>query len=279
MTIDLDLLVVGAMKGGTTSLDAWLRERGDVRLPAVKETYFFEDGDRRPMSWYAAQFAPPDGRPAAEVAPSLLVEEGAPARVAGTAPAALIVMCVRDPVDRALSHRRHLVSKGDLSPDRSLSEAIAAHPAIVEHSRYGAHAGRWIDAVGNERFSVIRTEQLSAEPSEVAAQLGLPPTDHQVGRTYAATEPRWTGAVRVGTAALRRVRRSRFSNAVPPQASAAVKRLLTRHTTQGDTGGLMERAHLRALLREDTAGFGELVGAHVVAGWRDGDGLARDGDR
>lgn len=179
------LLVVGPQKAGTTWLHELLAHRGDVVLPhQVKETFFFDVHYTRGAEWYARQFPiqgrlagdanagdrvargtnansdnASDGtaRPIVEVAPSYFHDPAVPARVVETCGRIPVVVTLRAPVKRTWSLYVHYLRYG--MTDLPFEQAIAAHPEIVDSSRYATHLRRWQDAVGPENVHVFHLEQ------------------------------------------------------------------------------------------------------------------------
>ena len=108
------LLFVGPAKTGTSWVDRVLRTVDGVCLPhKVKETFFFDKHFDKGMQWYLEQF-PQDrsGDLMVEVAPTYFFSDAAPERIAETIPDAQIVVTLRDPVRRAVSHYLNLRKYG-----------------------------------------------------------------------------------------------------------------------------------------------------------------------
>src|SRR3954451_2019382 len=93
------LVVIGAMKGGTTSLYHYLRAHPDVFMSNEKELNFFSDDDMydRGREWYEAQFTGDKARRArvrGEASPRYTMASAAPdtaARMAALLPDARLV--------------------------------------------------------------------------------------------------------------------------------------------------------------------------------------------
>jgi hypothetical protein len=195
-----DFLVIGAMRGGTTTLYHAL-----VRHPQVagavldKEVHYFDLNATRGEDWYRARFptrasierrARAAGGPVrvGEATPYYLFHPAVPARVAATLPDAVAIAILRDPVERAWSHYRHEVDLGYESlpfaealdaEDRRLAgeeerlfedptyvSAAHQHHSYVARGRYARQLQRWFDELGRDRVLVILAEQLYASPEE-----------------------------------------------------------------------------------------------------------------
>jgi hypothetical protein len=118
-------LVIGAQKCGTTTLFSCLAAHPDIVPPLTKEIHYF-DGGKEPgedvyeaqgEKWYLAHFPRvtklmPRGCQTFEASPSYLYVHEAAERIARDLPDARLLVLLRNPVDRAISHYRHNVSKG-----------------------------------------------------------------------------------------------------------------------------------------------------------------------
>ena len=117
--IDPDFLLIGAKRGGTTSLSRYLAEHPDVldlfpRAEKIKGLYYFDEQYPRGDRWYRSHFPTRAqralrsraGAPArvGEASPYYLYHPLAPTRAAAAVPDARILVVLRDPVERAYSH-------------------------------------------------------------------------------------------------------------------------------------------------------------------------------
>jgi glycosyltransferase involved in cell wall biosynthesis len=192
------LLVVGAMRSGTTSLYTDLVRHPQVRPPLAKELHYFSLHHDRGTDWYRRCFPVlGDGELTLEATPYYLFDPLVPARVAATLPDARFVVVLRDPVERAVSHYLHTRRTGD--EPLELAEALAAEPerlasvadatagrrhevsrqySYLARSRYGEQLERWFAHVDRDRVLVLRTEELADRPQDqldrVHAHVGLP---------------------------------------------------------------------------------------------------------
>ena len=199
-------LIIGAMKAGTTSLFRYLCEHPSIFSPVVKEIHYFNFNWSRSAGWYAAHFPVARGKPeyalTGEASPGYLVHPLAPWRARERIPDARIIVLLRDPVQRALSHYFHerrigresrpahealfapeSFTKFTLTPDqegewyaalnggrRRQAKAAALiaqcpmHKAYITHSRYVDHLPAWFEAFGQERILTLRAEDLFADP-------------------------------------------------------------------------------------------------------------------
>ena len=110
-----NFLIIGAMKAGTTSLAAWLREHPEVFIPSEKELHFFDNPHRYEAgeAWYRAQFAPGAGMTAiGEATPGYMAHPDVPDRMAKLLPDVRMIAILRHPAERIYSQFLHLRAIG-----------------------------------------------------------------------------------------------------------------------------------------------------------------------
>ena len=123
----INFLVIGAQKCASTWIYDILRDHRQVLLSERKELDFFSYHYERGFQWYERQFGPPNGWLAVgEISPSYFHEPAVPARLGEYLPEAKIIVSLRDPVERALSHHRHAVRVGDVVGDDLSFEATVS---------------------------------------------------------------------------------------------------------------------------------------------------------
>lgn len=165
-----DLVVIGAMRAGTTSLHNWLVRCSGVSLPKMKETDFFIEGKNwsRGFNWYQSLFSQ-YGEVTAEVSPNYSkrdVFKGVPERLAAANPNTRIVYLVRDPVARAISHYRHSWLASRLSSPEDLpGSRDEAH--ILASSRYAYQIEPWLKHFPASAVLVVEFDELVKSPLRV----------------------------------------------------------------------------------------------------------------
>lgn len=193
-------LIIGAQKGGTTSLHAYLEEHPDVGSPFIKEVHYFTLHADEPLDYYRAHF-PRAGQFAhvLESTPYYLFHPAVPERVQRALPESRLVVLLRDPVDRAYSHYNHERQLGherldfaaalEAEPGRLAGEEerLRADPryhsfahqhfSYLGRGMYAEQLDRWYAAFPREQILVLASEDLFADPAgvlhRVQAWLGL----------------------------------------------------------------------------------------------------------
>ncbi len=192
-------VIVGAQKAGTTSLYNYLVAHPDVIAAARKEVHFFDvsyqRGERFYRSMFPTRFAlrraeQRTGRRAitGEASPYYLFHPLVPTRMARMVPDTKIIVLLRDPVDRAISHYKHEVRAGretlslrdalDSEADRLQGEderlrttgdagASYAHQnfSYVARGRYAEQVEQWLECFPRSQILALKAEHLFADPA------------------------------------------------------------------------------------------------------------------
>ena len=161
-----NLIVVGGLKCGTTSLHHYLTLHPEIAMSRPKELNFFvaELNWELGRDWYASHFDPA-ARVRGETSPHYTNRprfEGVAERMRSIVPEARIVYMVRDPLDRMLSHYLHNLGGG--YDDRPLAEALADdRSAYWQRSRYAYQLEPYLEAYGPDRIAIVAREELLRE--------------------------------------------------------------------------------------------------------------------
>ncbi|TWT88683.1 Sulfotransferase domain protein [Pseudobythopirellula maris] len=177
-----ELLIIGAMKSGTTSLYMDLANLGAVFLAENKEPHHLcddrvlsEEGRQEYADIYRG--ASPD-TPLCDASTGytkLPDQPGVASRALAVLPDGFkAIYVVRHPVERALSHYRHDHVARTVGDD--IDAELRVHRRYVDYSRYAMQLAPWLEAIGPERVLVVRfedyTERRQEELARISAFLG-----------------------------------------------------------------------------------------------------------
>ena len=118
-----DFIVIGAQKSGTSSLSAYLEQHPDIAGVFAKEIHYFDggvspavDNFSNGQQWYRANFPIRAMGNAStkvfEATPMYLYHPLAPERIHQLLPQIKLLVLLRNPTDRAISHYHHSRSRG-----------------------------------------------------------------------------------------------------------------------------------------------------------------------
>lgn len=182
-------LIVGAMKGGTTSLHAYMDGHPDVGMSRRKETDYFIAAKRtanKTEAWYRKQFkAKPDAAAYGEASPNYTKRhlfDGVPEAIrGGCRPGVKLIYVVRDPALRAVSHWGHNVIMGRESASAENLTAVCGKPDsnYVKTSRYAYQLEAFLECWSPDDVLIVRSEELrtdtAAKLRECFAFVGVDP--------------------------------------------------------------------------------------------------------
>jgi hypothetical protein len=181
-------LIIGAQKGGTSSLYEYLQGSPAVRSARRKEIHFFEsDGNwRKGTTWYRMHFPFIRGSEVTgEATPSLVLDPRAPERCHQTVPDCRLIVLLREPVARAESHYWHNVRRGREALgfaeaiDRE-EERLAAAPLMrsdhksysyLERGHYADQLTRWLAWYPRSSLLVLESEELFRDPADIVRRV------------------------------------------------------------------------------------------------------------
>ena len=175
-------LVIGAQKGGTTSLHHLLSRHSGIFLPSVKEVHYFSQHFHQSLQWYSSHYqqAKP-GQLRGDITPFYIFHLAAPARIRSVLPGVRLVALLRDPVERTLSqyfHARRLgfehleLSAALDAEDQRIhgAEDIVIKPngfhysyqkhTYLSRSRYDEQIKRYLMHFPKRQLLVMRSEDL-----------------------------------------------------------------------------------------------------------------------
>jgi hypothetical protein len=201
-------LIIGAQRGGTTSLFNYLVRHPEVLPPLGKEVHYFDLHYARGVEWYRGCFPYRrqlrGGAITLDASPYYLAHPLAPERAVRLLPEVKLIALLRNPIDRALSHYQHEVRHGHetLSFAEAIereAERLAGEEERLQHdpnyysfnhhrysyTRRGLYLQqllRWMKHFSRTQLLVLQSEGLFSDPAAATAKvhqfLGLRP--HQL---------------------------------------------------------------------------------------------------
>lgn len=209
-------VIAGAPKAGTTSLYKYLSQHPNIFMPAKKEPVFFCGYERRfrgPGSEvfnenlvvdeeeYLGLFSEaPAGSLTGEASTDYLSCPRSPYLLKEWNPSARVLICLRNPIERAYSEHMHLVR--DMLETKSFRDALelederAARNWIplfwhVKRGLYYESVRRYLEVFGDQRVKVILHEDLGRSPASVVDEicefLGVEPVPVGVAEQHNAS--------------------------------------------------------------------------------------------
>jgi Sulfotransferase domain len=186
-----NLFLVGVVRGGTTSLWAYLDQHPEIFMASVKEPHFFTNASPTLAPTYKEErayldlFAGAQEAVRGEASASYFADSASPIAIKRVSPEAKILVSLREPVERAYSHYWHQLTFG--KETRSFAEAVQEDLAgkrregldgYVRRGFYSEQLQRYLDTFGRS-VHVVFLEEMTQDPVRVMrgvfAFLGVEP--------------------------------------------------------------------------------------------------------
>lgn len=267
------IVVIGAMRAGTTTLYNLLVQVGAVAVPTIKETNFFMGNQSEAQSgwdWYAKLFEP-SAKVRCDISPNYSkrsLDANVARRIAAANPDARIVFIARDPVARAISQYAHSFHSGQNLPHPSELWETPEGRHIISTSKYAYCLEPFREHFG-ERLEILDFADLVKtpdafvqglfEPSGVAVDLTQVSASVQNSSEDLARQPQWWGKLReskIGDALRRHM---------PRQHAMRIKELVSNVWSNNQAREVPEfsdddRQRLIEALADDIAAFRKTYG-------------------
>ena len=188
-----EFIVIGAQKGGTSSLYRYLATHPELKLSYRKQLHFFDKFYRKGMDWYRACFpiaSQSKGTIAGEATPYYVFYPYAAERIKKHLPEVKLLLVVRNPIDRAYSHYQMKVDQ-EIESIQTFEEAIEReeeriqpelekmmanpnyysgpyrHFSYLARGHYAEQLERWYSLFDKEQILVINSEHFFADPMKI----------------------------------------------------------------------------------------------------------------
>lgn len=163
-----NLIIMGGMKCGTTSLHYYLDLHPQISMSLEKELDFFigEKNWNRGIEWYKSHFTG-SVKVHGESSPNYTRYpkwSGVPERMYSVVPDAKLIYILRDPIKRIISHYIHSYAKG--RENRTINEALAdfENNSYVDGSKYYMQLSQYLNYFPDSSILVITLDELSTVP-------------------------------------------------------------------------------------------------------------------
>ncbi|HKW89159.1 MAG TPA: sulfotransferase [Candidatus Acidoferrales bacterium] len=174
-----NFLFIGPDKSGSTWLYEALKQHPQVFLPSVKELFFFDRFYDKGWPWYRNYFrgAGDQHRIVAEICHDYLASPLACRRIAHDLPTVKLMICLREPVERAFSAYLYMVKVGEVACD--FETALGEVEELVDRGLYAKYMGYYLEHFRRDQIYVGVFDDLVTDPQRffgrVCEFLGIRP--------------------------------------------------------------------------------------------------------
>ena len=177
-----DFIIIGAMKAATSAIYEYLMQHPSVVYRLPKELHFFTLNYDQGLDWYLAQFQSfPDQHLGqnlliGEASPSYLTSKEAPRLIKAILPEVKIIVSLRNPTERAISHYYHQLNRVrdetrpiELAFSQKEIDNLAQPPhsktsSYIHLSRYAHQIQNWLAVFPRNQILMLNYHDLEVKP-------------------------------------------------------------------------------------------------------------------
>jgi len=271
-----NFIYIGTSKAGSTWLFNLLSHHPDVFMVPNKGLYFFDSHYDRGMDWYLSHFTSSGDFPVrCEISHSYLYSGDACRRIAALNPEMKLMVCVREPADRAFSEYLDLVKNGRFLG--AFEEALQQFPSLTEHGRYYTYLRPYYEQFGAEQIFVAVFDDIKNASADFTERMCLflqiePEIKSALlaKKVNAGGTPRLAPLVKSAKWGSKMLKRFGMRKTVGfAKRSILIKNLLYRPFTAKDRPSINKETliMLRDQYQEEIRQFDQLTGTNLQSRW------------
>ena len=166
---------IGAEKSATTWVWSKLDQHPAIEMSQPKELNYFNEHFHRGPTWYRKHFTNSAGCLQGEISPWYMDHPGTAGRIAELDPHIRLLVMLRDPLDRALSHLMHDAQNeyggiADLTAEQL--RRLAVHDEkYVRRSCYAVSLDRFLQQFSRDQIGIFFYDDVQNRPRELIQQI------------------------------------------------------------------------------------------------------------
>ncbi len=162
----MNFIGIGAQKAGTSWIYACLYEHSEICMP-FKEINFFsrEKNYKKGIEWYKDRFKTCSKNSLkGEYSTSYLYSRAAAKYIYKYFPRAKLIVCLRNPTDRAVSNYKHDIKVGNIPENMSFDKASKKHKEYIEQGFYNKQLERYSKLFPRNQILIFIYEDIKKDP-------------------------------------------------------------------------------------------------------------------
>ena len=169
----MELFHIGPQKTATTWVYKCLRDHDGIFVPKVNMINYYDIKYYKGAKWYKNFYNDAEGGDLLfDPTMTYVRSPWAPRRIARDNPDAKIMLCLRDPIDRAFSHYWHEKKKGSINFEfAEVLENYDLYSSWLEPGFYAEHIERYLHYFDRDQFLFLRFENLKSDPEEFLGRI------------------------------------------------------------------------------------------------------------
>lgn len=167
-----NLIVIGAMKAGTSTLHDYLSLHPDIYASKVKELDYFLWNYSKGEDWYTSNFKD-NKKYRLESSPNYtkFFKDWvyAAKKMHKDIPHCKLIYLIRNPTERTLSECRHI----EINPNKTIPKLLSSDPEneLLTNSKYHIHIKEYLKYFNNEQLLILKMESLIFKPDNVLEEV------------------------------------------------------------------------------------------------------------
>ncbi len=175
MDLKINFIGIGAEKAGTTWLSKMLDQHPEIELSEPKEVQYFNKKSsyifnfknrnfNKTFKWYSKHFKHcKNNCVKGEFSTQYLIDKEAPKRIKIKFPDIKIIVCLRNPIDRAYS--QYLMYKNYFKKEkRDFEDVVRLEEEYIDKGLYSFHINRWLKYFDKKQIIFLFIEDIKQNP-------------------------------------------------------------------------------------------------------------------
>jgi len=178
MTAKPNFIGIGGQKCASTWLSECLRAHPEVFMSSPKELRYFADNCKKGFDWYLKYFESSENyKCRGEFSSNYIYHLESAKKIKKNLGKVKIIAVAREPVDRALSHIKHLIRDGDIPKlsgkitEELLKDILKSHPKVLSNSLYQPGLSEFRKVFGKNAVFVVSQSTCRANSQKVLKSL------------------------------------------------------------------------------------------------------------
>jgi len=161
----IDFIGIGAQKAATSWIYACLNDHPEVCMPIKEINFFSRDRNwKRGFGWYYDIYSNCGSKIKGEFSTSYLSCNKSPSRIFSNLGDIKIIVCLRNPIDRAYSNYINDIKSGVVGKNTTFSQALKSHPEYIESAKYYEQLSNYMRYFSKDKIFVLIYDDIEANP-------------------------------------------------------------------------------------------------------------------
>jgi len=167
----VDFIGIGGQRCGTTWLFQTLKEHPKCGMSSEKELHYFSHNYHYGLEWYEKMFLS-ENKLNGEFSTSYFYNLKSPKRIFDYNPDMKIILSIRNPIDRFLSHHKHELQKQRfLNNTVDPYEVLKNNKTYIEYGLYFKALTPWLEYFSNDNIFIIIFDEIISNPKNLLSRL------------------------------------------------------------------------------------------------------------